>query len=111
MGEKRISNILLNGNIYEPEDESSRILRKTIFKDKILLKKYLIALKKISQKSYLDDLLNSLSDSLDMALSQIYSSMPYYYYDPLILYKNQEVIRKIIDPPKTDPCSFVWERE
>ena len=74
--------------------------RSTFFEDKLFFQEYMIALRDISNKHYLDELLLKVQEEYDEKLNIIYSNFPGYNFTGQIekLYKNQEYIRSILNP-------------
>lgn len=81
---------------YSGSDVNS--LMKRLFADELFYRQYLAASLRLSTPAYLDSLLDQIDDSLQANLSIIYSEYPDFKYSPDVLYKNQEVVAKTLNP-------------
>jgi hypothetical protein len=74
----------------------------TFFLDKEFFIKYIMTLEQISEKKFLDDFFNLTKEEYDKALSILYKNYPGYSFEQQksILYKNQVVIKNILNPPQ-----------
>ena len=76
-----------------------RFLR-DIFSDLKFMEEYLKNLERVSQKAYLDGLIKELTGEIKGNCALIWRNNPYYKFPLAQLYKNQEGIRKILNPHK-----------
>jgi hypothetical protein len=71
----------------------------TIFNDKVFVRYYIKALEEISDKSFLDKLFEKTDKEYEEKLHILYRSYPAYRFKgKAILYRNQEYIKKLINP-------------
>lgn len=95
----RLEPIGFDGNagqtIAELQSESSEY-----FQDPLFYALYIKELERISDKSYLDDLLDNLGDDLQSNISIIHKSKPTYYFSNDVFYNNQKFIRNKLNPIK-----------
>ena len=75
-------------------------LHDAYFNDVDLFRAYVHHLERVSRPSYLDSAFAVLGSALDSASALIYREFPYKELDRSIYYKNQHVIRKLLDVPK-----------
>jgi len=82
----------------DPEIKGAFI--RNIFSDQIFIEKYIRELDRVSQKAYLDGILNDIENELTENLHALYREYPYYEFPIGQLYQNQENIRRILRPAK-----------
>lgn len=70
------------------------------FNDAELFRAYVHHLERVSRKEWLDSTFVALKPALDSASATLYREFPYKELDRAVYYRNQQVIRKLIDPPK-----------
>ena len=72
----------------------------TFFEDRIFFEKYVMALREVSERKYLDNLFDETGDDFNRILNKVYRSFPAYSFDAQknILYDNQQKINKILNP-------------
>lgn len=75
-------------------------LHDAYFNDADLFRAYVHHLERVSRPSYLDSAFAALAPALDSASALIYREFPYKELDRSIYYKNQRIIRKLLDVPK-----------
>lgn len=75
-------------------------LHDAYFNDPDLFRAYVHELERVSRASYLDSTFAVLGPALDSASALIYREFPYKELDRSIYYKNQALIRKMLDVPK-----------
>ncbi|MCB0769686.1 MAG: CotH kinase family protein [Flavobacteriales bacterium] len=75
-------------------------LHDAYFNDPDLFRAYVHELERVSRASYLDSAFAVLGPALDSASALIYREFPYKELDRSIYYKNQALIRKMLDVPK-----------
>jgi hypothetical protein len=95
-------------NCYDPGDMLFRLndrsnkgkFLKDLFSDLIFTEIYLKELERVSQKFYMDDILDDLNKEIERNSSILHREMPYYKFPADQLYKNQRLIREILNPCK-----------
>lgn len=75
-------------------------LHDAYFSDPVLFRSYVHHLERVSDEAYLDSAFAALGPALDSASAIIYGEFPYKELDRSIYYKNQEIIRRLLDVPK-----------
>ncbi|MEZ4739566.1 MAG: hypothetical protein R2818_09500 [Flavobacteriales bacterium] len=75
-------------------------LHDAYFNDPVVFRAYVRELERMSKVSYLDSAFAALAPALDSASALIYREFPYKELDRSIYYKNQVLIRKMLDVPK-----------
>jgi len=75
-------------------------LHDAYFNDPDLFRSYVHHLERVSRPMYLDSAFTVLAPALDSASALIYREFPYKELDRTIYYKNQSLIRRILDVPK-----------
>jgi len=72
----------------------------TFFEDREFFEKYIVAVRKVSERKYLDDLFDKTADDFDATINKVYKSFPAYSFDEQkkLLYKNQKIINMILNP-------------
>jgi len=75
-------------------------LHKKIFTDELFLNEYYKALVKISNPTYLDEFFNTISEEMELNLSILYKDYPFYSFNKPILYWNQKIIQKKLEPER-----------
>ncbi|MHC4637160.1 MAG: CotH kinase family protein [Planctomycetota bacterium] len=80
--------------------DSGPIFFKNIFNDPLFLEAYVKTLERISEPSYLDNLLNELNDDLERNLNIIFSEFSSFDFSKEIFYRNQRYIRAVLNPIK-----------
>ncbi|MFC1690845.1 CotH kinase family protein [Nanoarchaeota archaeon] len=68
------------------------------FKDNIFFETYIKELRRVSQKSYLDKLFSEIDEELEDNLNIIHKEYQSYHFSKEDYYKNQEDIRKYLEP-------------
>jgi len=91
-GEKAVDVI----NLYQEEGSFENL----VLSDKIIFKKYLKELERISDKQYLDTLLEELDYDINKNLKIIHKDTPSYHFSKETFYKNQEQIKSVLNPIK-----------
>jgi hypothetical protein len=71
-----------------------------IFSDSAFFSEYIKQLERVSDPKYLDDFFNDENTELKNNLAILYKEFPYKKFDRALYYKRQEIILKIISPPK-----------
>jgi len=71
-----------------------------IFSDIVFLEEYVKTLERISKKTYLDSLFDSIGTDLKKSLNVIYKEFPYYRFSKDIFYMNQKKIQVLLNPSK-----------
>lgn len=79
--------------IMRSQEPVAKICNNVVFEEL-----YLKELEVISQKSYLDSVLNTNKEELDLLLSKAHKENPFYLFPKNLLYNNQRYIQKIIQP-------------
>lgn len=82
-------------------DDNKRLdWKDTFFEDRVFFEKYMLAVRDVSEKKFLDDLFDEIDDELNSKLKIIYKSFPAYSFEAEkdILYKNQKSINKRLNP-------------
>jgi hypothetical protein len=74
--------------------------RKAVFDDPDFAAAYVVALERVSQTSYLDDLFESVGEDLERNLKILYKEFPYLNFNKRLLYRNQDTIRNALAPTK-----------
>jgi len=82
---------------YHAMIDSSSMFNK-IFSDKGFFSLYLRELERLSKKSYLDNFFADIADELRQKLACIYTDYPQYIYSNDIFYRNQEDLKRILNP-------------
>ena len=70
------------------------------FNDEALFRAYVMHLERVSRTTWLDSTFAALQPALDSASAVLYREFPYKELDRAVYYKNQQVIRELIAPPK-----------
>jgi hypothetical protein len=78
----------------------SQDLHDAYFNDEALFRAYVHHLERYSDKHFLDSVFSALSPALDSAAATIYREFPYKELDRALYYRNQNVIRRLLDVPK-----------
>ncbi len=79
-------------------NESQDEFLRDFFEDEAFYKKYIAALERISEDSYLTNLLEETNDEMSSYLNMLYREYPYFYFQKDILTQNQKIIRKKLNP-------------
>ena len=69
-----------------------------IFSDSVFFEKYIKELERVSQKEYLDALLNDLDSEIKKKVKIIHKDTPYYLFSKEVFYSNQEYLRDLLNP-------------
>jgi hypothetical protein len=85
---------------YVGRQDPKMDLHDAYFNDPDVFRAYVRQLEKVSRASYLDSAFTALAPALDSASALIYREFPYKELDRSIYYKNQALIRKMLDVPK-----------
>lgn len=74
--------------------------KSTFFKDKIFFEKYIEALQLISDRKFLDEFFSKTNSEFKKQMDILYKNFPGYNFEKekLLLYNNQEFIRKVLNP-------------
>ncbi|MEO8590197.1 MAG: CotH kinase family protein [Flavobacteriales bacterium] len=80
--------------------EPAQDLHDQWFNDEELFRAYVHHLERLSRTSWLDSAFTALKPALDSASAVLYREFPYKELDHSIYYKNQKVIRRLLDVPK-----------
>lgn len=75
-------------------------LHDAYFNDPVMFRAYIRNLERVSEKSYLDSVFAAVAPALDSASAILYREFPYKELDRTIYYKNQGIIRRLLDVPK-----------
>ncbi len=81
-------------------------LHTALFSDSVFFKTYVKELERISNTSYLDRFFSDVDSSLQSNLAILYKEFPYKKFEKAGYYHNQEMIRKILDAPKSFHAYF-----
>ncbi|MFC1652402.1 CotH kinase family protein [Planctomycetota bacterium] len=81
-----------------------------VFSDELFVNKYVQALDKVSRKAYLDKFFEDINVELKQNLAILYGSYPLYYFTPDVFYRNQEFVRRSLNPEKAIHA-FLKERD
>ncbi len=73
---------------------------RNIMDSRIFYEKYIQALARVTEKSYLDNQFEHLEKDLQRNLYIIQSEFPWYRFPKEVFYKNQEYIKKMLNPVK-----------
>jgi hypothetical protein len=71
----------------------------TLFSNRIFFKRYVETLERLSEPSYLDDFFSDANKELQSNLAILYREFPYKKFEKEGYYRNQKIIRKILDVP------------
>lgn len=85
---------------YTGRNEPAMELHTQWFNDEALFRAYIGHLERVSRKEWLDSAFAAMKPALDSASATVYREFPYKELDRTVYYRNQEIIRKLIDPPK-----------
>lgn len=77
-----------------------------IFSNPAFFKEYIKQLERLTQPAYLDEFFNASNTELAKNLAIIYKEFPYKKFDKQGYYRNQQMIRKILNAPKTFHAYF-----
>lgn len=80
--------------------DAAQDLHERYFNDEVIFRAYVAHLERISRTTWLDSTFEALAPALDSASATIYREFPYKELDRSIYYKNQVVIRKLLNGPK-----------
>jgi len=83
---------------------------KQLQNDLSFAEKYIQELERFSRKSYLDNIFNDFSEEIAENLHILHRDYPMYEFSIDQLYKNQELIRKVLNPYKVITVYFKEER-
>ncbi|MFQ5825611.1 MAG: CotH kinase family protein, partial [bacterium] len=79
----------------------------SFFHDKLFYSEYIKALAEVSERSFLDKFFNENKDEIREKLNKLHRGFPLYIFDKMpILYKNQEYIKRILNPPQGVQANF-----
>lgn len=70
------------------------------FNDEVIFRAYVHHLERVSRKDWLDSTFAVLKPALDSASAVLYREFPYKELDREVYYRNQRIIRKLLEPPK-----------
>ncbi|MCU0319731.1 MAG: CotH kinase family protein [Flavobacteriales bacterium] len=79
---------------------SAQDLHEAYFNDEGLFKAYVHHLERYADKAFLDSVFTALAPALDSASATIYREFPFKELDRGLYYRNQQVIRRLLDVPK-----------
>ena len=91
---------LAGSNRWTGKHESGQDLHDQYFNDEEIFRAYVKHLERVSRKSWLDSTFTAMKPALDSASATLYREFPYKELDRSIYYKNQQVIRKLLNGPK-----------
>lgn len=91
---------LAGSNRWTGRHEAGQDLHDQYFNDEQVFRAYVQHLERVSRKSWLDSTFTAMKPALDSASATIYREFPYKELDRAIYYKNQQVIRKLLNGPK-----------
>ncbi len=74
-------------------------LHGALFNDTALFRAYVHHLERMSRKPWLDSIFAAIAPALDTASATMYREFPYKELDRSIYYRNQDVIRRMLDVP------------
>ena len=77
-----------------------------IYSNTVFFKEYMKQLERITKTSYLDAFFNKSNDELHKNLAIIYKEFPYKKFEKEQYYNRQEMIKKLISPPKAIHAYF-----
>ncbi|MBK8497402.1 MAG: hypothetical protein IPL52_00965 [Flavobacteriales bacterium] len=80
--------------------EAAQDLHDQYFNDEQVFRAYVKHLERVSRKSWLDSTFAAMKPALDSASATLYREFPYKELDRGIYYRNQKVIRKLLNGPK-----------
>jgi hypothetical protein len=72
----------------------------TLFGDRELLRQYIDRLEKVSEESYIEDLLSELAPDLQENLDIIHRDFPSFDFSRDVFYQNQRYIKQMLNPVK-----------
>jgi hypothetical protein len=75
-------------------------LHTALFSNPVFFKNYIKELERISDPAYLDTFFSETDTTLKKNLAILYKEFPYKKFDPQNYYRNQLMIKKIVDAPK-----------
>lgn len=70
------------------------------FSDLTFYEAYLEQVERMSQPTYIDELLSAVDNEMQAKLNIIYKDFPFFFFSKRVFYENQEVIRKTLNPIK-----------
>jgi len=76
------------------------VIQAKIFSDTIFFEEYIRALRRVSEKDYLEKLFKDIEKNLQKNLNIIYRELPYYFFSEDIFYRNQKIIQVLLNPTK-----------
>lgn len=79
---------------------SAQDLHEAYFNDEALFRAYVHHLERYADKGFLDSVFTALAPALDSASATIYREFPFKELDRELYYRNQQVIRRLLDVPK-----------
>ncbi|MFN3875819.1 MAG: hypothetical protein ACK4L7_07910, partial [Flavobacteriales bacterium] len=85
---------------YVGRSEPGMDLHTQWFNDEAVFRAYVRHLERVSRKSWLDSAFTALQPALDSASATLYREFPYKELDRKVYYRNQQIIRKLLNPPK-----------
>ena len=91
---------LAGSNRWTGRRDANRDLHDQYFNDEEIFRAYVHHLERVSRKSWLDSTFAAMKPALDSASATLYREFPYKELDRGIYYKNQQVIRKLLNGPK-----------
>jgi hypothetical protein len=91
---------LAGSNKFIGRNDPDMDLHERYFNDEVIFRAYVKHLERVSRKSWLDSTFAALKPALDSASATLYREFPYKELDRSIYYKNQQVIRKLLNGPK-----------
>lgn len=91
---------LAGSDRYVGGSDPSMDLHDAYFNDPELFARYVHHLERVSRKEFLDSAFSTLATALDTASAILYREFPYKELDRSIYYKNQLIIRRLLDVPK-----------
>jgi hypothetical protein len=107
-GQFKYMNILPSDYSKYIDYSEYQIWYQTFFNDKVFFEKYLHALEEVSDDRFLDKFFGETEKGFDEKIRILYKSYPGYRFKHRdILYENQKIIKKIIDPVEAVQAYFV----
>ncbi|HRH37378.1 MAG TPA: right-handed parallel beta-helix repeat-containing protein [Flavobacteriales bacterium] len=91
---------LAGSNMFIGRNDASMDLHERYFNDENIFRAYVRHLERMSRNSWLDSTFAVMAPALDTASAILYGEFPYKELDRSIYYKNQQVIRKLLNGPK-----------
>lgn len=88
------------GAVYYTPDFPLLSLWRNVFRDPIVMNRYVRCLEEYSDKKYLDQLFEALKPALDRNLAILSSEFPSTGFSKSVFYRNQKFIKKLLTPAR-----------